>query len=118
PWGRTPGTAADPGRVRISSQTRAAGANEAAGDAIAQPRGRLYDEAVRQALPVLWDAGDRICGKRLRALIPVLIEAMERRGYLQLDWRVRSRFLRVSARPSIGCCARCEKQLGEGDGGA
>jgi|ERR1035437_1556121 hypothetical protein len=29
--------------------------------------------------------GDRICWKRLRALIPVLIEAMERRGYLQLD---------------------------------
>jgi hypothetical protein len=64
---------------------------------IAQPRGRLYDEAVRQALTVLWDAGDRICGKRLRALIPVLIEVMERRGYLQFDRTVRSRLLRVSA---------------------
>lgn len=29
-----------------------------------QPRNRLYDEAVRQALIVLWEAGDRLCGKR------------------------------------------------------
>jgi len=50
-----------------------------------RPRGRLYDEAVRQALMVLWEAGDRICGKRLRALIPVLIDAMERHGHLKLD---------------------------------
>src|SRR5216684_7846048 len=33
-----------------------------------RPRRRLYDEAVHQALTVLWEAGDRICGKRLRAL--------------------------------------------------
>jgi hypothetical protein len=30
-----------------------------------RPRARLYDEAVRQALIVLWEASDRICGKRL-----------------------------------------------------
>ena len=44
-------------------------------------RDRLYDEAVRQALLVLWEAGDRVCGKRLNALIPVLIGAMERHGH-------------------------------------
>ena len=38
-------------------------------------RGRLYHEAVHQALTVLWEASDRICGKRLRVLIPVLIDA-------------------------------------------
>src|ERR1700686_4700161 len=43
---------------------------------------RLYDEAVRQALIVLWEAADRICGKRLKALIPMLIDAMERHGPL------------------------------------
>ena len=26
---------------------------------------------------MLWEASDRICGKRLKALLPVLIEAME-----------------------------------------
>ncbi len=33
-------------------------------------RGRpcLYDEAVRQALIVLWEASDRVCGKRLKAV--------------------------------------------------
>jgi hypothetical protein len=32
-------------------------------------RNRLYDEAVRQALRVLWEAADRVCGKPLKALI-------------------------------------------------
>src|SRR6266446_256590 len=35
-------------------------------------RNRLYDEAMRQALTVLWEAADRVCGKRLKALIPTL----------------------------------------------
>src|SRR5690349_2170227 len=34
----------------------------AEGPAVAR---RTYDEAVRQALIVLWEAADRICGKRL-----------------------------------------------------
>jgi hypothetical protein len=51
----------------------------------ARPRKRIYDEAVRQALGLLWEAGDRICGKRLKALLPVLIESMERHGHLSLN---------------------------------
>lgn len=62
-----------------------------------RPRARLYDEAVRQALIVLWEASDRICGKRLKALIPVLVDAMERHGHLQLVPAVRERLLAVSA---------------------
>ena len=30
-------------------------------------RSRVYDEAVREALVIVWEAGDRICGKRLKA---------------------------------------------------
>src|SRR5882672_207010 len=37
---------------------------------------RIYDEAVREALIVIWEASDRICGKRLRPLLPILVEAM------------------------------------------
>ena len=48
----------------------------------ARARNRLYDEAVRQALTVLWEAADRVCGKRLKALIPMLVDAMERHGHL------------------------------------
>ena len=32
-------------------------------------RPSLYDEAVRAALIVLWEASDRVCGKRLRAAV-------------------------------------------------
>ena len=60
-------------------------------------RNRLYDEAVRQALVMLWEAGDRICGKRLKPLIPVLVDAMERHGHLELDPVVKARLLQISA---------------------
>jgi hypothetical protein len=62
------------------------------------PRGRrIYDEAVREALIVLWEASDRICGKRLKAILPLFIEAMERNGHLDLEAGVRSRLLQMSA---------------------
>ncbi len=60
-------------------------------------RNRVYDEAVRQALIVLWEAGDRVCGKRLKPLIPILIDAMERHGHLALDPLIKQRLLQVSA---------------------
>lgn len=59
-------------------------------------RGR-YDEAVRQAVVILWEASDRVCGKRLKSLLPVLVEALERHGHLQLDSDVRTRVLEASA---------------------
>ena len=45
---------------------------------------RIYDEAVRQAVIVVWEAADRICGKRLKAALPHLVESMERHGHLDL----------------------------------
>ena len=35
------------------------------------PRSRIYDEAVGGALTILWEAADRICGKRLKEAIPL-----------------------------------------------
>ncbi len=58
---------------------------------------RVYDEAVRTALTVIWEAADRICGKRLKALIPIMIGAMERHGHLKLELELRQRVLSVSA---------------------
>lgn len=63
----------------------------------ARARNRLYDEAVRQALTMLWEAADRVCGKRLKALIPLLVDAMERHGHLDLDPIIRTKVLQVSA---------------------
>ena len=58
---------------------------------------RIYDEAVRQALIVVWEAADRICGKRLKAALPHLVESMEHHGHLDLDPGVRQRLLAASA---------------------
>jgi hypothetical protein len=63
----------------------------------ARASNRLYDEAVRQALTLLWEAADRVCGKRLRALIPLLVDAMERHGHLDLDPVIKAKVLQVSA---------------------
>ena len=45
-------------------------------------------DALKEALPILWEASDRICGKRLKAVLPSLIEAMEHHGHLELDPQV------------------------------
>ncbi|MEL6065154.1 transposase [Methylobacterium sp. DCY52] len=63
----------------------------------ARQRRRLYDEAVRAALILLWEASDRICGKRLKALIPTLVPAMERHGHLTLAPEIRAALLSISA---------------------
>ena len=58
---------------------------------------RIYDEAVREAVIVFWQAADRICGKRLKAALPHLVDAMERHGHLDLDPEVRDPLLAASA---------------------
>ena len=58
---------------------------------------RIYDEAVREAVTLVWEASDRICGKRLKAALPHLVESMERHGHLDLDAEVRERLLSASA---------------------
>jgi hypothetical protein len=60
-------------------------------------RSKLYDEAVVQSLTILWEAADRVCGKRLKPAIPALLEAMERHGHLALAPEIRTRVLSVSA---------------------
>ncbi|MGN8119739.1 transposase [Labrys sp. 22185] len=69
-----------------------------------EPKGRqtrqrasLYDEAARAALIVLWEASDRVCGKRLKALLPLLLPALERDGHLKLEAEIRAKILSMSA---------------------
>ncbi len=50
---------------------------------------RIYDESVREVLIVVWETADRICGKRLKAVLPSLVESMERHGHLRLEDEVR-----------------------------
>jgi hypothetical protein len=62
-----------------------------------RPSRRIYGAAEREALIVLWEASDRVCGKRLKAIIPTLIEAMARHGHLALAPEVRASLLKMSA---------------------
>jgi hypothetical protein len=58
---------------------------------------RRYNDEVRAALIMLWEAADRICGKRMRALIPTLIDSMTRHGHLSLSKEIRERLAQISA---------------------
>jgi hypothetical protein len=58
-----------------------------------QPR---YDEAIREAVVALWEVSDRVCAKRLKPLIPVLLPALERHGALALPPERRALVLSVS----------------------
>jgi hypothetical protein len=75
-------------------------------------RRRTYDEAERNALVLLWEASDRVCGKRLKALLPVLIEAMERHGHIDLAPEVRAKLLTMSAATIDRALRRIREQAG------
>jgi len=62
-----------------------------------RPGRRTYDDATREALIVIWEASDRLCGKRLRPLVPIMVEAMERHGHLRFAPEVRISQLAMSA---------------------
>jgi hypothetical protein len=48
-------------------------------------------------MTALWEAPDRVCGKRLKVMIPTLLPALEQHGRLQLDQADRDRVLAISA---------------------
>lgn len=73
------------------------GAAENSDVAHRRPRARIYDAAFCQSLVVLWEASDRVCGKRLHALLPSLVPALERHGHLTLESVTRTKLLAVSA---------------------
>ncbi|EKS6645915.1 hypothetical protein QCD58_004827 [Enterobacter hormaechei] len=49
------------------------------------PARSVFGAAVQQAPVVLWEASDRLCGKRLRVLLPQFLPAMEKHEYLSLN---------------------------------
>jgi hypothetical protein len=60
-------------------------------------RRRRYGAATKDALTALWEASDRVCGKRLKVMIPTLLPALERHGRLKLGKEDRDRVLAISA---------------------
>ncbi|WP_297971624.1 ISNCY family transposase [uncultured Amaricoccus sp.] len=60
-----------------------------------RPKAR-YGRAVAEALVLLWEASDRVCSKRLKPMIPVLLPALERHGQIVVDEELRAALLSVS----------------------
>ena len=60
-------------------------------------RRRKYGATIKDTLTALWEASDRVCGKRLKVMIPTLLPALERHGRLQLGPSDRDRVLAISA---------------------
>ena len=58
---------------------------------------KIYDEAVREALTAIWEAADRICGKRLQAVMPDFVDSLQRHGHLSLDPELERKLLTISA---------------------
>ena len=56
-----------------------------------------YGPEVRDALIQLWEVADRVCSKRLRPMIAVVLPALERHGLVVLDETTRAKLLEVSA---------------------
>jgi hypothetical protein len=64
---------------------------------VPRERKRRYGATIKDALTTLWEASDRVCGKRLVAMIPTLLPALEQHGRLQLSEGEHGQLLAVSA---------------------
>lgn len=56
-----------------------------------------YGPTIRDALVALWEASDRICGKRLKVMVPTLLPSLEKHGRVKLDQADRALVLGASA---------------------
>src|ERR1700674_2378279 len=64
-----------------------------------RPRQRkpTYGSIIKDAVVALWEASDRVCGKRLKVMIPTLLPALEQHGRLKLGKGDHDLVLAVSA---------------------
>jgi len=62
----------------------------------ARNREHYYDVRVIAELITLWEVSDRLCGKRLKAFIPILIDAMQRHDHYSFDSLVEQKLLEIS----------------------
>ncbi len=56
-----------------------------------------YGPTIKDALVALWEASDRICGKRLTVMVPTLLPSLEKHGRLKLNEADRALVLGISA---------------------
>ena len=59
-------------------------------------RKRKYDQAVVDALLIVWKAAYRVCSKRLIPFMPILVDSLIRHGHLDISETVKEQLLSVS----------------------
>jgi hypothetical protein len=57
---------------------------------------RRYGAEVREALVVIWEASDRLCSKRLKPILPILLAALQHHGQLAITEALRDLLLAIS----------------------
>lgn len=75
-------------------------------------RPRRYGAEVAETLVKVWQVGDRMCGKLLAAVMPELVEALERHGELKLTPEVRSLLMEISPASIDRLLSRHRRRLG------
>lgn len=65
---------------------------------VSKKKGRhsVYGNDVVEALATIWEKADFICSKRLVPFLPVMVEALERHGHLQLEASTKESLLKLS----------------------
>jgi len=61
-----------------------------------KPRKKIYDQPVTDALKVLWQAADEVCGERLHPFIPDLLEKLIVFNRLNINDEVQKKLLKIS----------------------
>ena len=79
---------------------------------------RIYDEAVREALVITWEAEDRICGKRLKAVFLLWWRSWIDRAICSSIWKYEDACSCQAPQRWTDFCGRYEKRLNPrgGDG--
>jgi hypothetical protein len=67
---------------------------------------------VVEALVKVWEVGDRMCGKLLAAVMPELVQALERHGELKVTPAVRSLLMEISPASIDRLLSRHRRRLG------
>ena len=66
-------------------------------------RRRRYGATIKDALTALWEASDRVCGKRLTVMIPTLLPALSYMADCSLARRTVTAFWPSAPQPSTAC---------------
>jgi len=79
--------------------------------AVRRGRPRKYGPAVVAPLAQIWETGDRMCGKLLKAAMPDLLAALHRHGELRVDPEIRELLLAMSASTIDRLLGRQQRRL-------